>query len=381
MPRVLILGAGFGGLSAAHHLRQSLPAGSEIVLIDRRSHFMMGLRKSWVLVGQGTRDEGQRPLASLESHGIRFLQGSITAIDPTARAAEVDGQRLEADALVVALGAMLAPEAVPGFTDYAYNLYDPDSIDQAAEAVRRFAGGRVLVGIFGAPYKCPPAPYEMAFLLQDFFASTGVNAEIEVFTPQPMTLPVLGEVGCSILDSRLSDHGIKFLPSYKASAIEPREVVFGDGSIRRAYDLLLGVPPHKPPQILADAGLAEPGAWIHPNPATLETAFPGVYAIGDCTEIHLANGMHLPKAGVFAEAEGRVVASHIAARLQGGESDTTFDGYGYCFLEVGQGRAMLVEGNFLAQPGPQVSLVDPSADYLAQKHTFESSRLHAWFGG
>jgi sulfide:quinone oxidoreductase len=378
MRRVLILGGGFGGVATAHALRTRLAADDEIVLVERRTHFVMGLRKSWALLGQATLEEGQRPLAALEGRGIRVMHGSITTIDPTARAVEVDGRRVEADALVVALGAQLAPDKVPGFQAHAYNVYDPQDIPRAAEAVRQFGGGRVLIGIFGAPYKCPPAPYEMAILLNEHFRARGVSAAMEVFTPQPMSLPILGESGCSAVEGRLADYGITFLPGHKATAVEAGEVVFADE--RRPFDLLLGVPPHQCPPVVVQSGLADGGAWVRVDPKTLETRFPGVYAIGDLTEIALANNMPLPKAGVFAEGEGEIVAERIAAVFAGRTSEAAFEGIGYCFMEVGNGQAMLVRGRFLAQPAPDVTITEPSREYLDEKHTFEAARLKAWFG-
>ncbi|WP_376792860.1 NAD(P)/FAD-dependent oxidoreductase [Thermoflexus sp.] len=378
MRRVLILGGGFGGVATAYALRQRLPAEDEIILIERRPYFMMGLRKTWAMIGRGTLEEGRRSLKALERHGIRVLQGTIASIDPANRAVEVDGQRWEGDAMVVALGAELDPEAIPGFREYAINVYDPNEIPRAAEAVRAFRGGQVVIGIFGVPYKCPPAPYEMAFLLKDFFEARGVRARLSVFTPQPMSLPVLGAAGCSVLEGRLAEHGIEFLANHKATAVEAGAVIFGER--RRPFDLLLGVPPHRCPEVVVRSGLTDGGAWVRVDPRTLQTRFPGVYAIGDITEILLPNGMPLPKAGVFAEAEGQVVAERIAAAFAGREPEATFGGEGFCYLEMGRGEAMLVRGRFLAEPAPEIELTDPSPRYLEEKRAFEADRLRAWFG-
>jgi sulfide:quinone oxidoreductase len=378
MRRVLILGGGFGGVATAHALRRRLPPEDEIVVVERRPYFMLGLRKTWALVGRGTLEEGRRPLQALERFGIRVLPGTITAIDPATRAVEVDGRRWEGDAMVVALGAELAPEAIPGFREHALNVYDPQEIPRAMEAVRAFRGGQVMIGIFGAPYKCPPAPYEMAFLLQDFFEARGVRARISVFTPQPMSLPVLGAAGCSVLEGRLAERGIDFLPNHKATAVEAGAVVFGER--RRPFDLLLGIPPHRCPEVVVRSGLTDGGAWVRVHPRTLETRFAGVYAIGDITEILLPNGMPLPKAGVFAEAEGEVVAERIAAVFAGREPEASFSGEGFCYLELGRGEAMLVRGRFLVEPAPEIEITEPSPNYLEEKKRFEAERLRTWFG-
>jgi sulfide:quinone oxidoreductase len=378
MKRVLILGGGFGGLATAHRLKQTLAPEDEVILVDRRDYFMVGFRKTWALISESPLEDGQRSLHGLTSLGIRVMRDPVTVIDPEARAATMGDQRISADALVVALGAELAPEAIPGFQQNAFNVYDSQDIPRAAQALSEFRGGRLSIGIFGAPYKCPPAPYEMALLISDSLKSRGVKASMEVFTPQPMSLPILGAVGCDLIESRLADKGITFLPNHKATAVEAGEVLFGDQ--RRPFDLLLGVPPHRPPAVVQESGLVDKSGWVSVNPRTLETQFPGVYAIGDVVQIAMANGKPLPKAGVFAEAMGETVADRIAAVFNGHEPESTFKGEGGCYLEVGGGKAMMVRGQFLAEPEPEVMLTEPSAEYLNEKRSFEIQRLQTWFG-
>lgn len=380
MKRVLILGAGFGGLGAAHRLRARLDPADEVIVVDRRTHFMMGFRKSWGLVGEAPMAVGQRPLSALEAFGIRYRPGTLTGLDPAGRAAEVDGERLEADALIVALGAELAPETVPGLAEGALNVYDSQVIPRAAEALQAFAGGKVGLGIFGAPYKCPPAPFEMALLIKNLFAQRGVTSEIEVFSPLPLSLPILGEAGCNVIDARLSDAGISFLPNHKATAVEGREVVFANGK-RRAYDLLLGVPPHRAPAVVRQSGLTNGGPWVPVNARTMATAFEGVYAVGDVVEVLMANGKPLPKAGAFAEAMGQAAAEGILAGFEGRAPAGRFEGTGGCFLETGPGEALMVTGEFLAEPGPRVRLTEPSRAHFTEKLAFETDRLNSWFGG
>ena len=378
MKRVLILGGGFGGIATARRLKEKLDPKDEVILVDRRDHFMVGFRKTWALVGESTLEEGQRPLESLTGLGIRVMHDPVTRIDPNGRAATMGDQILSADALVVALGAELATGAIPGFQDYAYNVYDPQDIPRAARALQEFQGGKVVIGIFGAPYKCPPAPYEMALLINDSLKARGVRFNMEVFSPQPMSLPILGQVGCDLIESRLADKGIAFFPNHKASAVEAGEVIFANE--RRPFDLLLGVPPHRPPAVVRESGLVGDSGWVSVNVRTLETQFPGVYAIGDVVQVAMANGKPLPKAGVFAEAMGEAVADRIAATFAGQEPDATFKGEGGCYLEVGAGQAMMVKGQFLAEPEPEVILTEASSKYLEEKRSFETQRLQTWFG-
>lgn len=378
MARVLILGGGFGGVSAAHYLRMLAPE-HETVLVARDGDFVMGFRKNSELVGGEPMQAGRRPLASLEERGVRFVHGTITRVDPGARAVEVDGRTLEADALIVALGAEVFPGAVPGLAEHGHNVYDPAEVPAAAEALAVLREGRVVVGIFGAPYTCPPAPYELALLASEAATRRDARVEFAVFTPQPMSLPVLGSAGCEVVEGRLGLRGIGFTANAQAERVEAGRVVFR-GGVETSFDVLLAVPPHRCPRILVDAGLAEADGWVPVDPRTLETGFEGVSAVGDCTAIPLATGQPMPKAGVLAEGEGRVVAERIVARLQGIEPEGTFDGQGACYLEVGGGEAMMVTGRFLAEPAPEVQLTESSPRYLEEKAHYERQRLDEWFG-
>jgi sulfide:quinone oxidoreductase len=379
MKTVLILGGGFGGIATAHRLKQLLGSDVAVTLVDKRDTFMVGFRKSWGLVNEAPMEEGQRPLNDLTKIGVKVIQGTISSIDPNTRSAEVDGQHHEADALVVALGADLAPGAIRGFKEHAYNVYDPNDIPRAAQALKDFKEGRILVGIFGAPYKCSPAPFEMALLIDASLKARGLRASIKVFSPQPMSIPILGRESCNTIEGRLSEKGVDFLPNHKALSIEKGEIVFADD--RESFDLLFGVPPHTPPAVVKDSGLVDSkSGWINVNAKTLETSFPGVYAIGDVVQIAMPNGKPLPKAGVFAEGMGETVAERIAAEFKGGKAEATFKGEGGCYLEVGGGQAMMVTGRFMAEPEPEVMLTEATAQYMTEKRAFETDRLKKWFG-
>jgi sulfide:quinone oxidoreductase len=375
--RVLILGGGFGGIAAAVALREQLDPADEIVLVERRSTFVMGLRKNWAVLDANALAAGERPLSLLVDRGIRVVTGTVERIHPAERAVEVDEVRWDADALIIALGAERDPDRVPGFRERAIDVYDPTASDRARDAIAAFTRGRLVIGIFGAPYPCPPAPFELAMLLNERLGSRGIDGAIEVFSPLPLSLPILGPAGCGSFESRLEETGIAFLREHAATAVDDGSVAFGDS--KRPFDLLLGVPPHRVPQVVAESGLTGGAPWVRVDPRTLETGHPGVYAIGDVTAIPLANGQLLPKAGAFAQAQGEVVAARISARLRGAEPTSTFAGDGACFLETGGGMAAMVTGGFLAEP-PAVRLTDPSPEYFAAKQAFERDRLAAWFG-
>lgn len=377
MHRILILGAGFGGIATALGLRGRLDSSDEVVLVDRRETFAMGLRKNWGITGMEPLHIGERSLDGLRGRGVDVRRGEITAIDVGARSASVDGVSIEADVLVIALGAERDPGAIPGLAANALDVYDRDANASIADSVEAFSGGRLVIGVFGAPYPCPPAPYELALMLAERFDERSLSFGMLVFTTLPKSLPILGEAGCAAFDGRLSGAGISLRTSTIATEVLPGEVVSDDGRI--PFDLLLAVPPHRVPAVVRDAGLPGPKGWIPVDARSLRTRFDSVYAVGDVTAIPLSNGGALPKAGVFAQAEGEVVAARIADELAGRASTAQFAGEGMCFLETGRGRASAVQGRFLADP-PEVELTEASEDGFAAKRAFESERLAAWFG-
>ncbi|HLF90850.1 MAG TPA: FAD-dependent oxidoreductase [Anaerolineales bacterium] len=378
MAHILILGGGFGGIAAARRLRELLPPSDTITLIDQRDYFIVGFRKTWAFFGDSL-ENGKGNLNALTAQGIQFVQGEVSAIEPEKHSVTVNGSRLEGDALIIALGAELAPDSIPGFTEHALNVYDPNAITQAAEVFENFQGGQVLVGVFGgAAYKCPPAPYEFAILAKEKLEKKGIQTSVTVFTPLPSSLPVLGPAGCNLIEDRLHENGIRFLAERHAMRVEPGAVVLKTGE-RLPFDLLIGVAPHRAPRVVREAGLTGNSGWIEVNRQTLETQYRDVYAIGDVTAVLMANGKPLPKAGVFAEAEGLVVAEHIAAKQAGGQSEVVFEGRGGCFLEVGEGKAVMVQGHFLAEGKPEVNLTEASEALFQEKVEFERKRLAAWF--
>jgi len=352
----------------------------EVVLIDRAARFSMGLRKLWELVGIGTMEEGSRPRAALAAHGIDFRQAEVEAIDQGARTARVGGETIEADFVVVALGAEARPDLVPGLAEHAHDVWETASVPAARSALESLDGGRIAIVIAGAPYPCPPAPFECALLVDEWLRKRGLRerTEVAVCTFQPILMPNAGKDGSAWLAARLDERGIEHRAGRMVERFEPGRVLFADGELEA--DLVIGVPPHRPPPVAADAGLLAQSGWIGVDPHTLATPHEGVYAIGDVTLIKLANGLPLPKAGAIAEREGKRVAAAIAATLREQAPPPGFDGRGLCFLEFGAGQAALVEGNFFAEPEPEVRLREPAPEHARAKRSFEAERLDGWFG-
>jgi sulfide:quinone oxidoreductase len=377
--KIVILGGGFGGITAARELRGALPSEHQITLIDQSGRFMMGLRKLWMLVGRGTRQEGTRSLEGLRALGIDVRVTKVAAIDPRTRMVRTDEASVPFDYLIVALGAEPRPDLVPGFGAPAFNLYDPDDVERLAPRIRAFREGQILIAVMGVPYKCPPAPYEAAMLLDDLFRKRGLRdgVRIDTSTPQPMSLPVVGATNCAQVEGYLAGKGIGFAPNRKVTKVDGSSVVTGQTTVQA--DLLIGVPPHRPPAIVRESGLTLRGEWLAVDSATLRTSVDGIFAVGDVVEIPTANGMALPKAGIFAEAQARVAAAQIVSDIMGRPASARFDGRGHCFVEVGGGQATMVQGDFLATPAPAVQIAPPSTQIYQQKVDFERTRLAMWF--
>jgi len=380
MSRTLILGGGFGGLTVSTELKRILGAQHEVVLVDRKEHFSMGLRKLWELVGHATIADGSRSRDVLRDRGIRLVRGEIQEIDPLARAANVDGEMIDADHLVIALGAVSRPDLVPGLAENGHDVWDIAGVAAATEALAQFDGGRIVVLIAGAPYPCPPAPYECAMHIHEHLRERSLRdrSEITVSTVQPMLMPNAGRDGSDWMGEQLTERGIGHQVASKIERVEPGRVIFAESELE--FDLLITVPPHRAPEVVKTGGLTGEGEWVTVDPATLATSYPNVFGIGDVTQILLANGLPLPKAGVMAELEGARVAAAIAADLHGGTMPPPFDGTGACFIEMGTASAALVHGNWYATPEPQVSIAEPDAKHAAEKRAFESERLERWFG-
>ena len=373
MASILILGGGFGGLAAAHELRARLPDNHDVTVVAAADHFYTGFAKLWDLVGTRPLEQGTASLSALERHGIHFVQTRITAIDPVERRVETEAGSLGADFLLVALGASPGPKQLLQLHGPAHNLYDANELPEVRADLAHLDVGTLVVTVLGAPYKCPPAPYEATLLLDEHLRGRGVRDSIElmVTTPQSMTLPAAGPEISQFVADALKDRGIELRTQQSVQAIDAdaRTVRFTDGG-QLEYALLLAVPKAVPPQVVAESPLAGDGGWIQPERETLRTSFEAVYAAGDCT------ASPPPKAGVFAEAEARVAARNIAAEIDGGFSDR-FDGMGYCFLEFPGQRASALEGNFFAQP-PEVRLAEPDTETFARKQAFETERLRNW---
>lgn len=378
-PRVVILGGGFGGLTAARALRSALGREVTVTLVDRRPAYQMGLRKIWVLAGLSARHDGERPRAALKSRGVDVRHTEITGIDTKGRTVKTADGNIAYDFLLVALGAEPRPDLLPGWSAEATNLYDIDDCARLAPKLAALTRGRVGIAVAGAPYPCPPAPYEAAMTLDGLFRKRGVREQIEIeaWTLQPMSLPLMGKAVCDDFEARMAKKGIRFAAKRKTIRLEGATAVFEQG--RFAADALLVVPPHRPPKVLKESGLCGAGEWVPIDRATMKTTADRVWAVGDCMEAFLDNKMPIPKAGVFAEAQAKVAAAGIVAEITG-VKDGGWDGKGFCVIEHGGGEAARTTFDLFAPGGPKIVMPPPSAEGYREKQEFERERLETWFG-
>lgn len=379
---VVVLGAGLGGVVAARRARRLLDSGNRVVLVDREPVHRFPPSFLWVMSGARRPAQVTARLDRLRRHGIDVLCSEALDIDTTERTVMLEGQSLAYDRLVIALGAEAAPDAMPGFSQTAHDVYTIDGAAAAGRALREFRGGRVVILVSSLPYKCPAAPYEAALLAETVLRDRGVRgrSRIDVYAPEPSPMPVAGPAVGRAVAGILEARGIGLHAGRSAERIDPgRSVItFGDGDGPAAYDLLLGIPPHRGPDVLRRGGLAAESGFVPVDRSTLATSAEGVFAVGDATTIPIAGGKLLPKAGVFAHAQARVVAERIAHELSGRAPSASFDGGGSCFLEVGGGRAAYASGDFYADEAPDVRLHVPGRRWHLAKIAHERFWFRRW---
>lgn len=373
--RIVVLGAGFGGLEFSTLLSEKLGDDVEVTLIDKSDSFVFGYSKLDVMFGQTTLGAVRLPYKDFVKPGVRFRQQTITAIDPSARRVTTDAGTYEADVLVVALGADYDMDATPGLAEDGNEFYSAAGSARVAEILPTFTKGRALIGVCGSPYKCPPAPSEAALLLHDYLSTRGVRGACEITLAIPLATPVPPSPETSrALLAAFAERNITFVGDRDVISLDPkRHVATLEDGTEIPYDLFLGVPKHRAPDVIQASGMAEDG-YVPVNPSTLETRFPRVYAFGDCAK------QGTPKAGLFAEGAARAVATSLIANLRSGERPEAHRGTGSCYIEFGAGRIGRVDIDFFSGPAPTGTYHEPSIALRTEKEHFGSSRRARWFG-
>lgn len=378
----LILGGGVGGLVTANELRKKVPREHRIIIADREGRHVFTPSFLWLIVGRREPEAIVRDLSLLEHKGIEVVRGDVTAIDPAAKTANVGGETIEADYVVVALGADLAPERVPGLAEAGHNLYTLEGATAIRDRRSGLTSGKLVILVAGIPFKCPAAPYEGAMLLEDDLRRRRVDnaISVSVYTPEQGPMGVAGPEMSAAVRGMVEQKGIDYHPQHQVTEVDGgRRLLRFENGIEAQFDFLVYVPPHSAPPVVREADLTNESGWVPVDRHTLETGFANVFAIGDVTTIPLSVGLPLPKAGTFAHGQAKTVAQTIAARVSGRGPEATFNGYGECFIEVGGGKAGVGRGDFYAEPRPSVKLYRPGRIWHLWKVWFERRWLSRWF--
>lgn len=379
IPHILILGGGFGGLAAANEIRNNLTSSQvKITVIDKKDWFMVGFAKLWIIKGIRTFENSIGSLNQLIKKEINFLKEEIIQIDLQNKQIKTTTKTLSYDFLIIAMGAVLAPEKIPGLSENGMNLYDHNQLTEIHKKIKNMRSGNIAISIMGMPYKCPPAPFEASLLIDSMLRDAGVRESIQIhfYSPAPITLPAAGpEISKKIL-SLINSENIIFHDSCKIKSVEKNKLIFQNGE-EANFDLLLAIPPHVAPKVIYESGLAKEGGFIPIN-RDCKTPFENVYAVGDVTTLTVIDTMTVPKAGVFAEGEAITVAQNIISNIQSKNELLLFDGKGGCFLESGRDTASIIEVDMFTESKPTTKLTESTAKHLDEKLQFEKERLSKW---
>jgi len=378
IPHVVILGGGFGGLSSANELRNTLSSSQvKITVIDKKDWFMVGFTKLWIINGTRTFENSFGSLNELSKKEINFIKEEILEINSQNKTIKTNSQNIEFDFLIISTGAVLAPQKIPGLVENGFNLYDHEQLLEIRDKLESIESGKIAISIMGMPYKCPPAPFEASLLIDSMLRKRGVrnSVQIDFYSPAPITLPAAGpEVSKKILEL-VNSEKITFHNSCKIKSVESKKLIFENSEAD--FDILLAIPPHIAPKIIYDSDLAKEPGFI-PIDRDCKTSFENIFAIGDVTVLPVGEKLAVPKAGIFAEGEGIIVAENIISKIQSKKEIELFDGKGGCFIESGKDTAAVLEVDMFSHSKPSTNLSELTSDNLTKKQEFEKERLSKW---
>ena len=368
-----MLGAGLGGLELSATLSSALGQDADIIVMDKADGFVFGFSKLDIMFGKRRPAEVFHPYRAIDKPGVRFVQATISSIDPQARRIDTNVGSFSGDIIVVALGADLDPAATPGLVEAGHEFYTTQGAFAVRDVLARFGGGRVIVGVTSTPFRCPPAPSETALLLHDYLTERGLRSQsaISLVMPRGAPLPPSPPASRALL-AAFAERGIAWYPDRLIDRLDPgrKVVVFSDGT-QMPYDLFLGVPRHRVPPVVQESGLAADG-WVPVNPLTLETEFPDVYALGDVASVGPPRQEPSPRARPWSWPP----RSSPGCAERPARSPTTAGNVlpGVRPQACRPGQRQLPPGQ-----APYGDLEGPSQLIAADKADFAASRIQRWF--
>ena len=347
--RVVVLGGGVGGTLTANLLDKSLGHDVQVTVVDPTGMHDYQPGYLYVALGQASGHWLSRDERTLLRKGVDLAIERAVRIHPDAQTVQLErGGSLGWDYLVIATGARLVPEAIPGLVEGAYGFYSLNDAERLREALRRFRGGRVRVGVAGIPYKCPPAPVEFTFMVEAYLRKRGVRERSEVTLLSPLNRAFTIESASKLIQPILDARGIELATFFNVEAVDPSagsvESLEGE---KVEYDLLVLMPPHKGQQVVSDSGLGDASGWLPTDRFTLQVAeHERIFALGDATNLPIS------KSGSTAHFEAPVIASRIASLVNGSAPKKNYGGRVMCFLETGDGKATALRFDYEHPPVP-----------------------------
>jgi sulfide:quinone oxidoreductase len=358
MQNVLVLGGGVGGTLVANlisrKIKKQIDAGeAKVTVVDEKGEHVYQPGFMYIAMGAEDPRSLRKPERRLLDDRVELVIGEVTAIDEEASTVSIaDGTTLDYDYLILATGSRILPESIEHFEAEAHHFYSEEAALRLRHALDAFTGGKVVVGIASMPYKCPPAPLEVALLIESELRERGLREQSEVHFCSPIARAFTIESVSEMVTPELEKKDVELHTFFNVEAIDAeRKVVQSLEGEELEYDLLVLVPPHKGAQVLMDSGLAPaPGGWLPTDPKTLNVGDrPNVWALGDATNLPLS------KAGSTAHFEAPVVAERVSALVQERKphpKDSIYTGKVMCFFEVGDGKGTLLRFDYENPPKP-----------------------------
>jgi sulfide:quinone oxidoreductase len=375
MKSVLILGAGFAGLELATALSEEVAEDVEVTVIDQSDSFVFGFSKLDVMFGRAEPRSVHLAYSRLDKPAVAFRQERVLSIDAANRRVTTDAGSYEPDILVVALGADLDPAATPGLLEGGSEYYSVSGAERVRSILPDFPGGDVIISVLGPFFKCPAAPFETALMMHNYLERRGrlSDSTIKVISPMAMPIPISPEASAGILKA-LEERDIGWWPQSTITTIDPvaKTALLDDGRTT-GYDLFLGVPVHRAPQVVEESDLVEDG-WIPVDHTTFATRFENVYAVGDVTSAPV------PRVGVIAEGEAKTLAEVLIHQIRGGDPPPPYQGVVTCYIEFGDTRVARFDANFFSGPSPVAWFTEASEHQATSKKEWAASRRLRWFG-